>query len=49
LPERYHINTLPTPARFPKIGKFSIVDWREDCARCRNCVKMACVSNVWSA
>ncbi|MGD0766484.1 MAG: glutamate synthase-related protein [Dehalococcoidia bacterium] len=49
MPERYHINTLPTPARFPKIGKFSIVDWREDCARCRNCVKMACVSNVWSA
>jgi Conserved region in glutamate synthase len=47
LPERYHVPTVPTPARFPKIGRYSIVDWREDCARCRNCVKNACVSGVW--
>jgi len=47
LPERYRVPTVPTPGRFPKIGKYSIVDWREDCARCRNCVKNACVSGVW--
>jgi hypothetical protein len=47
LPERYHVPTVPTPGRFPKIGKYSIVDWREDCARCRNCVKNACVSGIW--
>jgi hypothetical protein len=47
LPERYHVPVVPTAARFPKIGKYSIVDWREDCARCRNCVKNACVSGIW--
>ncbi len=25
------------------MGKFGVVDWREDCARCHNCVKKACV------
>jgi Pyruvate/2-oxoacid:ferredoxin oxidoreductase delta subunit len=24
------------------VGKFGIVDWREDCAGCHNCVKRAC-------
>ena len=47
MPERYHVPTVPTPGRFPKTGKYSIVDWREDCARCRNCVKNACVSGIW--
>jgi ferredoxin len=49
LPERYHIPTAPTAARFRPIGKYGIVDWREDCARCRNCVKTACVNDVWSS
>ena len=48
MPERYHITTAPTPARFPRIGKYSVVDWREDCARCRNCVKNACISGVYA-
>ena len=48
MPERYHIPTVPTPARFRPIGKYGIVDWREDCARCRNCVKTACVSGVYA-
>ena len=47
MPERYHVPVVPTPARFPKVGQYSIVDWREDCARCRNCVKNACVSGIW--
>lgn len=25
------------------MGKYGVVDWREDCARCHNCVKKACV------
>ena len=43
MPEKYHINTKPVPPRLPRIGKYGIVDWREDCARCHNCVKKACV------
>jgi ferredoxin len=43
MPEKYHIDTKPIPPRRPRIGKYGIVDWREDCARCHNCVKKACV------
>ncbi|MGD0275439.1 MAG: glutamate synthase-related protein [Syntrophales bacterium] len=43
MPEKYHIGTKPVPPRRPRIGKYGIVDWREDCARCHNCVKKACV------
>ena len=43
MPEKYHIKTHPVPPVGPRIGKFGIVDWREDCARCHNCVKKACV------
>jgi ferredoxin len=43
MPKKYHIETKKVPPRLPKIGKFGVVDWREDCARCHNCVKKACV------
>lgn len=43
MPEKYHIKTQPVPPRRPRIGKYGMVDWREDCARCHNCVKKACV------
>jgi ferredoxin len=43
MPEKYHIETKPIPPRRPRVGKFGVVDWREDCARCHNCVKKACV------
>jgi ferredoxin len=43
MPEKYHISTKPVPPRRPRIGKYGVVDWREDCARCHNCVKKACV------
>jgi ferredoxin len=43
MPEKYHIETKPVPPRRPRIGRFGVVDWREDCARCHNCVKKACV------
>ena len=42
MPEKYHIHTHPVPPRGPRIGKHGVVDWREDCARCHNCVKKAC-------
>jgi ferredoxin len=43
MPEKYHIKTQPVPPQRPRIGKHGVVDWREDCARCHNCVKKACV------
>ncbi|MFH1156115.1 MAG: glutamate synthase-related protein [Pseudomonadota bacterium] len=43
MPDKYHIDTTPVPPRLPRIGKHGIVDWREDCSRCHNCVKKACV------
>ncbi len=42
MPDKYHIHTEPAPPRFRPVGKFGIVDWREDCAGCHNCVKRAC-------
>ncbi len=49
MPERYHIPVVPTPARFDPVGKYGTVDWREDCSRCRNCVKTQCVYGVYRA
>ncbi|MGD0094380.1 MAG: glutamate synthase-related protein [Planctomycetota bacterium] len=49
MPERYHIHTVPTPARFRRIGKFGTADCREDCSRCKNCVKIRCLYGVYDA
>lgn len=43
MPEKYHLKTAHVEPRLPRIGKYGVVDWREDCARCHNCVKKACV------
>lgn len=43
MPKKYHIKTNPVTPRCARVGKYGIVDWREDCARCHNCVKKACV------
>jgi len=43
VPAKYHIHTEPAPPRFRPIGKLGIVDWREDCSSCHNCVKKGCV------
>jgi hypothetical protein len=29
------------------VGKFGNVDWREDCSRCTNCVKLRCLYDVY--
>ena len=42
MPAKYHIHTAAAPPRFRPVGKFGIVDWREDCSGCHNCVKRAC-------
>ena len=47
MPDRYHIHTVLTPARFRRVGKFGNVDWREDCSRCTNCVKLRCLYEVY--
>ncbi len=47
MPDRYHIHTVPTAARFHRVGKFGNVDWREDCSRCSNCVKLRCLYDVY--
>ncbi len=43
MPAKYHIHTHPAPPRQRPVGKLGIVDWREDCSSCHNCVKRACV------
>jgi ferredoxin len=43
MPDKYHIHTEPAPPRFRPVGKLGIVDWREDCSNCHNCVKRSCV------
>jgi len=47
MPEKYHIKAVPTPGRFRHVGKYGSVDWREDCARCSNCVKPRCVFDTY--
>jgi hypothetical protein len=47
MPDRYHIHTVPTPPQFRRVGKFGNVDWREDCSRCTNCVKLRCLYDVY--
>jgi ferredoxin len=43
MPAKYVIHTKPVAPRFRPIGKLGIVDWREDCSSCHNCVKRSCV------
>jgi ferredoxin len=47
MPDRYHIHTVPVAPRFRRVGKFGNIDWREDCSRCTNCVKLRCIYDVY--
>lgn len=47
MPEKYVIHAKATPPRFRPIGKLGIVDWREDCSSCHNCVKYKCVFDLY--
>ncbi|MBN2337773.1 MAG: hypothetical protein JXP48_04460 [Acidobacteria bacterium] len=48
MPDRYHIATAWTPGRFFRTGRFGGIDWREDCSRCTNCVKLRCCFDVYA-
>lgn len=48
MPAKYHIHTSPAPPRNKPIGKYGIVDWREDCSACHNCVKRECAYSVYN-
>ena len=43
MPERYHIHVVPTKHRFERVGRSGTSDWREDCSRCKSCVKLRCL------
>jgi ferredoxin len=43
VPAKYHIHAHPAPPRERPVGKLGVVDWREDCSNCHNCVKRDCV------
>ncbi len=49
MPAKYHIHTKPAPPRHKRIGKYGIVDWREDCSACHNCVKRECAYRVYDS
>jgi ferredoxin len=48
LPAKYHIRTRPAPPSVRPEGKLGIVEWREDCSSCHNCVKRACVYGLYA-
>jgi ferredoxin len=47
MPAKYHIHAHATPPRVRIEGKLGIVDWREDCSSCKNCVKKGCVYGLY--
>jgi ferredoxin len=47
MPAKFHIHTQNVPPRFRPEGKLGIVDWREDCSSCKNCVKKGCVYGLY--
>ena len=47
MPLKYHIHTEPAPPRVRPVGKLGVVDWREDCSNCHNCVKRDCIYGLY--
>ena len=47
MPAKYSIHTKPAAPRFRPVGKLGIVDWREDCSSCHNCVKRGCIYGLY--
>jgi len=48
MPRRFHISVTQARPRHRVVGKLGIIDWREDCASCHNCVKHGCVYGFWN-
>jgi ferredoxin len=48
MPKKYVIHAVKTDPRFPPVGKYATIEFREDCAgSCRQCVKKRCVFNIF--
>jgi len=48
MPKKYHIHTQTAAPRFHPVGKYTTVEFRENCAgSCRACVKKRCVYNIF--
>ncbi len=48
MPKKYHIDAKAAAPRFYPVGKYSTIEFREDCAgSCRKCVKKQCVYNIF--
>jgi ferredoxin len=48
MPKKYSIHAQKADPRFPPIGKYATIEFREDCAgSCRQCVKKKCVFNIF--
>ncbi len=47
MPAKYSIHTAAAAPRFRPVGKLGIVDWREDCSSCHNCVKRSCIYGLY--
>jgi ferredoxin len=48
MPKKYHIDTKVTPPRFHRVGKYSTVQFYEECAgSCKDCPKKNCVYNIY--
>lgn len=49
MPKKYHIHLETVEPRFHPIGKYTTVEFREDCAgSCKACVKKKCVYGVFN-
>jgi len=48
MPKKYHIPIKTTAPRFHPVGKYTTIEFREDCAgSCRKCVKKKCVYGIF--
>jgi len=48
MPKKYQISVKEAPPRFPPVGKYTTVEFCEDCAgSCRECVKDKCIYDVF--
>jgi len=48
MPKKYHVPIKAAPPRFHPIGKYTTIEFREDCAgSCRECVKKRCVYGIF--
>lgn len=48
MPKKYTIHTKNAAPRFPPVGKYATVEFRENCAgSCRLCVRKRCVYNIF--